>query len=165
MKVHIGKYPKDFTKRKVSIRIDPWDTWNMDTTLALIIVPMLKQLKETKNGAPQVDLEDVPEELRDTPAQLVGERIEDGNYFKRWEYVLDEMIFAFESKNILWEDQFWKKLPELDSSEHPEDEGEGVFPLRVIDPGEWDRDGMTAYQARMSNGFRLFGKYYEALWD
>jgi hypothetical protein len=28
-----------------------------------------------------------------------------------------------------------------------------------------DREGMQAYQDRISNGFRLFGKYYEALWD
>ena len=28
-----------------------------------------------------------------------------------------------------------------------------------------DTDGMTAYQERISNGFRLFGKYYENLWD
>jgi hypothetical protein len=28
---------------------------------------------------------------------------------------------------------------------------------------DWDYD--MAYQARISNGFRLFGKYYEGLWD
>ena len=163
MKVHIGKYPKDYTKRKVKIQIDPWDTWNMDTTLALIIVPMLKQLKETQQGAPQVDLEDVPEELRvDSKPHPYDV---DENFLKRWHYVLDEMIFAFESKNTFWEDQFWTKLPEFDSSEHPEDEGAEVFPLRMIEPGECDRDGIKAYQARISNGFRLFGKYYEALWD
>jgi len=30
---------------------------------------------------------------------------------------------------------------------------------------KWDTDGANAHQARMSNGFRLFGKYYENLWD
>ena len=40
----------------------------MDHTLAMIIVPMLKQLKETKHGAPFVDDEDVPEELKSTSA-------------------------------------------------------------------------------------------------
>ena len=46
-------------KRKQKIHIDYWDTWNMNDTLALIILPMLKQLKETKHGSGQVDLEDV----------------------------------------------------------------------------------------------------------
>ena len=83
--------------RKIKVRIDKYDTWNMDYTLAHIILPMLKQLKETQQGAPQVDLEDVPEELR------VDDKVhpydEDGNYFKRWQYVLNEMLFAFESQH------------------------------------------------------------------
>ena len=45
-------------KRTIKIHIDEWDTWNMDHTLSLIIVPMLKQLKETKHGAPGVDDDD-----------------------------------------------------------------------------------------------------------
>jgi hypothetical protein len=28
-----------------------------------------------------------------------------------------------------------------------------------------DWEGMKAEQARITNGFRLFGKYYEGLWD
>jgi hypothetical protein len=28
-----------------------------------------------------------------------------------------------------------------------------------------DWDGMKAEQTRITNGFRLFGKYYEGLWD
>ena len=54
----------DRRKQKVSIKIDKWDTWGMDYTLALIILPMIKQLQDTKHGSPIVDLEDVPEELR-----------------------------------------------------------------------------------------------------
>ena len=48
------------TKRKIEVRIDKYDTWNMDNTLAHIILPMLKQLKETKHGSPLVDDEDLP---------------------------------------------------------------------------------------------------------
>lgn len=51
-------------------------------------------------------------------------------HFKRWDWILDEMIFAFDQKNKdKWED----KNEEL--------------------------------HRRVSNGFRLFGKYYENLWD
>ena len=47
MKVNIGPYPKNSTKsRKISIHIDNYDIFNMDTTLALIIIPMLKMRKD-----------------------------------------------------------------------------------------------------------------------
>lgn len=164
MKVIIGKYPKSSNKeQKIDVRIDPWDTWSMDHTLAHIIVPMLKQLKANQHGAPKVEAEDVPEELR--KEQLVGEYDVDENYFKRWEYVLDEMIFAFESKLTEWEDQFWKVKPEIDFSPHADDEGKEFATLRWKTEGECDWEGRTKYQERITNGFRLFGKYYEGLWD
>ncbi len=131
MKVSIGRYPKDPNKeRKISVKIDPWDTWSMDVTLAHIILPMLKQLKETKQGAPYVDDEDVPEHLRKSAAPpSENEWDTDDNHFKRWDYVLDEMIFAFESKqNCTWVEKY-------------------------------------VNQVRIINGLRLFGKYYESLWD
>ena len=52
--------------QKIKIHIDRWDTWSMDHTLANIILPMLKQLKATKHGAPWVAVADVPKELRHT---------------------------------------------------------------------------------------------------
>jgi hypothetical protein len=68
MKVYMGKYPRRIlgvmTKQIEYVKIDPWDTWSMDHTLAPIILPMLKQLKATKHGAPYVDLDDRPEELK-----------------------------------------------------------------------------------------------------
>lgn len=168
MKVHIGKYPKNPNKqRKVSIQIDPWDTWNMDTTLALIIVPMLKQLREDKNGAPYVADEDVPENLRRSSAPKVEDFVPafsetfpslrlaewepDDNHFKRWEWVLGEMIFAFESKLTNWEDQFWNTPPAATDDD--------INPILGCDAA-----GIKAYTDRMENGFRLFGKYYSGLW-
>ena len=59
----------DRRTQKVKVRIDEWDTWSMDSTLALIILPMLKQLQETKHGAPLVDDADVPKRLRSTEKQ------------------------------------------------------------------------------------------------
>jgi hypothetical protein len=167
MKVFIGKYPKKADReQKVKVQIDPWDTWNMDTTLAHIVVPMLKQLYEKKHGAPYVDDEDVPEHLRKSAAPPTENEWEtDDNHFKRWDWVMEEMIFAFESKLIDWEDTFWKVHPELDFTKHPEDEGKEVIPVRWKTEGECDREGRAKYQARVTNGFRLFGKYYEGLWD
>ena len=127
-------------KQPEYIRIDPWDTWSMDHTLAPIILPMLKQLKATKHGAPEVDFEDVPEELLPTDEEIkayVKDGSTDKNFFKRWDWIMDEMIYAFDCKAN--KDDV---IMRLDSQEEIE-----------------------AEQARISNGFRLFGKYYEALWD
>ena len=153
-------------KQKIEVHIDRWDTWSMDHTLAYIVLPMLKQLKETKHGAPFVDLKDVPKELK--PKKQTKKQKDncetDSTHFARWDWVLDEMIFAFESKlDDSWEEQFesgewdvqWKKLED------------GNYQM-VNGPNhtrEHDWEGRKAYQERISNGFRLFGKYYENLWD
>src|SRR5210317_107587 len=91
----------DRRTQKVKVRIDRWDTWSMDHTLAPIILPMLKQLKETKHGAPMVDMKDVPKELRATKKQIeaYGKNGDvDPKHFDRWDWVLDEMIWTFEQK-------------------------------------------------------------------
>ena len=58
----------DRRTQRVKVHIDQWDTWSMDHTLASVVLPMLKQLQETKHGSPCTDDEDVPEELRSTNA-------------------------------------------------------------------------------------------------
>ena len=96
----MGGYPKD-GEQHISVSIDEWDTWSMDHTLAHIVLPMLKQLKETTHTAPDVDMMDVPKELRASKIELASAREvgdTDANYFKRWYWILDEMIFAFQSK-------------------------------------------------------------------
>ena len=62
--------PNNNDAQNISVRIDNYDVWNMDVTLAQIILPMLKRLKEVKHGAPKVDNEDVPEHLRATAEDL-----------------------------------------------------------------------------------------------
>jgi hypothetical protein len=167
MKVYIGRYPKNPNKeQKISVRIDKWDTWSMDNTLAHIVTPMLKQLNETKHGAPYVHDEDVPVELQKVSAPPTeNEWDTDENHFKRWDWVMGEMIFAFESKLTDWEEQFWKRHPKLDLSDHPEDEGKDFTPVRWLDEGEYDKEGLRKMEERIQNGFRLFGKYYQGLWD
>jgi len=153
-------------QRKIQVHIDRWDTWSMDDTLAHIILPMLKQLKETKHGAPYVDLKDVPKELHGkklTKKQKDNGELDD-KHFERWDWVLDEMIFAFDSKvNDDWEEQFesgtsdmqWVKL----------EDGNHQLVKGPNDTREYDWEGRKKYQERISNGFRLFGKYYESLWS
>ena len=85
----------DFLHPRINyIKIDRYDTWDMDKTLSPIILPMLKQLKVTKQGAPMVDDDDVPEELKSTSAPPKENDYDtDANHFKRWEYIMNEMIW------------------------------------------------------------------------
>jgi hypothetical protein len=143
----------------IYVRVDCWDTWSMDHTLAHIVVPMLKQLKATKHGAPTVDDQDVPEHLQSTSAPAKENDWDvDDNHFKRWDWVLDEMIWAFEQKlDDTGDNQFYT---------HPtDDEKRGKSFSEQIALIKVDREGLDAWQARKSNGYRLFGRYYEALWD
>jgi hypothetical protein len=146
-------------KRQVYVRIDKYDTWSMDHTLSYIILPMLRQLKATKHGAPHVDDLDVPEPMRST-APGARDRCEeewdlDEHFFDRWDYVLDEMIWAFEQQDNDGDSQFYDHGTKV-AGETFEDSMQRI---------KIDHEGLKAWQARKANGFRLFGKYYEALWD
>jgi len=143
--------------QKVYVRVDPWDTWSMDCTLAHIIVPMLQQLKDGKHGAPHVDNEDVPESLWANETEMRNYEYDgstDIHFFARWDWVMDEMIWAFEQKlRDDWDDDYYG--PWISTED---DQDFGSF--------EWvDDEGRQRHEDRMKNGFRLFGKYYEALWD
>jgi hypothetical protein len=75
------------------------------------------------------------------------------------------MIFAFETINTDWEEQFWSVQPEMDLTEHPEDVGQMVTPLRWKTKGKHNEKGLRKMRDRITNGFRLFGRYYQNLWD
>lgn len=144
-------------QRMIYVKIDHYDTWSMDATLALIIAPMLKQLKETKHGCARVDDEDVPDALKSTAAPLVKNVWDiDDNWEARWNYVLDEMIFAFEQHDarIDTERQFYDHSAVDDKASLNEQ-------IKQI---KFDRTGFEAWHARKQNGFRLFGKYFTDLW-
>jgi hypothetical protein len=153
-------------KRTIKVKIDPWDTWSMDHTLAHIILPMLKQLNEKKHGAPYVDLDDVPEHLH--PVPLTDEEKETGHtdstHFQRWDWIISEMIFAFENKL----DDSWEKRFESGENDLQWLKLEDGMTTMVDGPKHtkiYDWEGRKAYEARIQNGFRLFGKYYSNLWD
>lgn len=158
-------------KRKVKVHIDFYDIWSMDHTLSVIIAPMLRMLKQRKQGSPFIDDDDVPEHLRSYNAPPKENTWDtDDNHHARWEWVLDEMIFAFEQLEMCaldkgdWESQYYS--------------GEHEMIEKPIEGTEWtsleegpnstfkvDGDGLEAHGKRMANGFRLFGKYYQGLWD
>ena len=158
MKVSIGRYPKGKTKRKISVQIDKWDTWNSDHTLALIIASLLQKMKEDKQGAPNIDDTDVPEHLRSTAATPTENAWDtDDNWHLRWDYVLDEMLWAMQqiASDENGESQFY---------DHSEvDETKGL--MHRVNSIKIDHEGLAAYQARVQKGCELFGKYFQSLWS
>lgn len=158
------------------VKIDKYDTWNMDGTLSPIILPMLKQLNATKHGAPNVDDDDVPEELKSTSAPPKENAWDtDENHFKRWDWAMGEMIWAFEQlqPDNDWEEQYasgvcdWNFVPvDGDGNEVPK--GEHKFSEMRHGPKHTykiDWEARNKHQERITNGLKLFGKYYQSLWD
>lgn len=158
--------------RKIKIRIDNYDVWNADYTIALIVLPMLKMLKESKHGSPCVDDEDVPEHLRTTAATTLTQDEKDTGHTDdlwedRWDYVLNEMIHTFEcTANNDWEDQFYSGEHDL-VWEDVEVDGKKFKQMNKgpKDTFKVDHDSMKVAWDRRKEGLRLFGKYYHALWD
>jgi hypothetical protein len=156
-------------KRTISVKIEPYDTWSMDHTLSLIIHPMLVQLRDTKHGAPFTDDEDVPEHLRSTNAPPKKEEWDtDDLFFDRWNWILDEMIWAFYQEAN--DDPDAPPFPELGRSIVKKMDQEGFTDMLVPpddEQGNWEkyRADSLVFENRKQNAFKLFGKYYRSLWD
>jgi hypothetical protein len=132
----------DKRKRSIYVKIDNYDTWSADHTLSMIIHPVLLSLKEQKHGAPFVDDEDVPEEIRSHNAPPKEHEWDiDEFHFQRWEWVLGEMIYAHDPE---WDDKYGLSILDLTN--------------------DVARAKYAEAEKRRQNGFRLFGKMYSALW-
>lgn len=144
--------------RRIKVKVDYYDTWSLDHTVAYIVAPMLVQLRDTMHGFGLVDDEDVPEHLRSTNAHPKENEWDWDNLAEaRWNWVLNEMIWAFEEHNKDdGESQFF------DHSEAKDKNDDFMEQIRKI---KVDTEGLKAYHDRKANGFRLFGKYFQNLWD
>lgn len=152
------------------VKIDKYDTWSMDSTLAKIILPMLKDIRAAKCGAPSTDDKDVPKHLRSTSAPAKENPWDaDALFFDRWNWILDEMIFAFQSiVDDNWEDPFY--TGEVDHITEPcewDADGKPTLHKMVKGPNhthKFDKNGWLKVEKRIQNGLTLFGKYYRGLW-
>ena len=158
----------DKKKREIEVHIDDYDVWSADHTLAYIIHPILEKLQKVKHGSPNVDDEDVPEDLRSTAAPpKKNEWDTDENHHKRWDWILNEMIWSFAQViDDRAEDQFHTGKHDIQFNEIDHN-GETLFEM-VRGPNDthvFDKEGWEKWNERKQNGFRLFGKYYQALWD
>lgn len=183
---------KNLFPRISYIKIDKYDTWSADSTLAPIILPMLKQLRETKHGAPFTEDADVPEHFRSTAARSKeNEWDTDDFHFARWNWILDEMIWTFEQLvDEDNDDQFYKGESDIlwqaiDANDNPigpahglgekpqevedAEENDSQLLYRLVDGPKHTRtldfEAMKAHHERIGNGLRLFGVYFRALWD
>lgn len=162
-------------KRKVKVHVDYYDVWGADHTLGLIIAPVLKKLGEVQHGCPHVEDEDVPQEIRDKREN--AERFDgsvDKDWEARWNYVLGEMIWAFEQYADPYEgeDQFFHNPEQLDMIFTPLEDNPKLSSLSFnhqkdpSKPAYWrDDEGLKKHHERKKNGLRLFAKYYDCLWD
>jgi hypothetical protein len=134
---HLLRWADSKSKRIEEVIIHDYDTWNLDHTLALVIAPALKKFREFDCGYHVIGNEDVSEELH--TSENYGYHTTDEEDEKRsakWNYVLDEMVWAFDT--IIGEDN---------------------------DEMNYTTEEEKARQERVANGLRLFAKYYRALWN
>jgi hypothetical protein len=148
---------------QTKVRIDDFDLWNGDLTLATVILPFLQRYRTNITVTPKVDDQDVPENLRSTSAPaLTADEIAigtvDANYHKRWEWVVDQMIWSFvqiiDDSDSPSASHFWSSA-----------EIEGKDPIRVLGQQVWfDNELYEQHQSRVDNGLALFGKYFRGMW-
>lgn len=177
MKVKIGRYKKD-GNRTIDVQIEKFDTYSLDHTLALIILPALLQLKATKMGVPaefgdaggaDYDCQDSFDFYKDSHKDSFDEKC------KEWDTILDKMIWSFQQLALSdWEQQYYHGKGEYDwvPSEHKitnpvTGKVEDTFQMVDKNPTEhWtDYEGMRKHEERIQEGLELFGKYYRHLWD
>ena len=171
MKFEIKRYrsgKQRGTLRKNVVEIDDYDVWNCDYTLAQIIHPLLVKLKEEKQGAPRVADEDVPEELRSTScAPKENEWDTDDNWFKRFDWVLDEIIFAMQeiANGNENEPPYHTKTGTMEFGEIDKSTGTGPITFVGWESTPESESANKAYHDRVQNGCRLFGLHFQNMWS
>jgi hypothetical protein len=135
------------------VKIDYTDTWNMDRTLAIVIEPALKAMRN-KQGTPDVEPSDLPDHISILEME------------KRWNWVLDEMIFAF--KEIINPTDFTHNADNLkfEFVSSPTT-GYKTMEFGVKDPSKpayyRDKEAEKANERRIERGLYYFGKYFRSL--
>ena len=141
-----------WSKRRCTVvKVDNYDVWSADHTLATVIVPVLERLQKVKHGIPNTMFSDRYNELHamkefwSEPEQgpLHAEAdIEFEKAVQKWDDTINEMIWAFtQIRDDKWEEQFFPK------------------------DGSWDKTGHDAHFKRIQEGINLFAKHYFSLWD
>jgi hypothetical protein len=157
VKVHLGDYRKN---RAVNVRIDSWDTYSLDHTLALIILPALERFKKDRKKCPGVpstmflDTDPVDKHGNHTDAAIkIAE--------KRWIEAIDKMIWSF--KELLFEKEY-KKCFKKNGKKWKTVKRENGNSELVETGFDFDKSRYQEVMLRRQEGLELFGKYFDTLW-
>ncbi len=135
-------------KRKVVVKVDRSDVYDLYTTHSMILVPMLEKYLEENHGYPiGIDSEDVPEHLH-------------GDDEMMWDYIVREMIWTFRNVEKDRCDFYTGDFDMISVRE------EGVYRIEhgPNHTAEFDEAAWKEFSARREKGLRLFAKYYFNLW-
>lgn len=119
------------------------DVWSFDSYLSKVISQGVKHLKTHKMGYPTGIAETEEEAL------------------KKWENILDEIIWSFDQYNkcSVGDLSFYIPKPKNETEENWKnwiDNHEKKYRIRIMSKEE---------DERMRNGMKLFIEYYSSLWD
>jgi hypothetical protein len=169
------------SRERANIRIDDWDTFSLDHTLALVILPALKKFKETGRGSIWIDDIDVPDDIKSIASKpydsSIGEL--DEFYEARSNYIIDAMIYSFEKiVDDSWQNEFYSYendtiggfdyiAVDYDGNKVDEDtyEGKVLYELKNDNRMKIDNVGIEAVEDKIDFGLLMFGKYYRGLWQ
>jgi hypothetical protein len=176
MKVNIRNFNKGPTERKIDVKVEQWDTYSMDHTAALVILPLLLQLQQTKHGVPSGLVARTGGDMDNNYCFDFIQEDENVVFDKlceQWDEILDKMIWSFQQ---LVDDSY-------DSKYHHGHMKLGWKPVEITNPTTgviekmhemvdenpsehwYDHVGHTLHEERIQEGLELFGKYYRNLWD
>jgi hypothetical protein len=157
------------------ISIDTFDTWSLDNTLALIILPALLQYKQGgRCGCPPAFMQDVRGSPYDTQYSFdfctdtyaeAEQAAQDG-----WIKVVDKMIWSFmQLVKDDYESQYHHNvddfkvdcdilscIPSMHGDTHEENKTVRYW---------YDTVGAQLHDARIQEGLELFGLWYQNLWE
>lgn len=178
MKVNIRNFNKGPTERKIDVQIDRWDTYSADHTLALIILPILLQFKQSKMGVPNEFTVAVGHDMDPNYCfDFIKEdenRVFDENC-QKWDDTLDRIIWSLQQiVDDNYSDKYhhgkldlgWQKTEKLHMNPAT-GKMEHMFEMIDKNPGgHWyDHVGHTLHEERIQEGLDLLGKYFRNLWD
>ena len=128
---------------ETKVKADSYDSWNGDQTIAYVAASVVQQVITDSHGWKYVDAEDLPQEMREEyEAAKVNE--DDDVVKAGWMWVLNEMLFALVEI---------RDCGPTDPCNEPNVKINEEFANRIY-----------AYEARVQNGCRLFGVYFQGLW-
>ncbi len=114
------------------------DIWSLDYTIAKFALPRLIRLKEVKHGVPGSMFEDFNGTYTDKQVETAK---------KKWDEILDEMIFAMD---YIANDREWQYYPDK------------KWPEKTTKD---DYIELRAVEERVQKGLVLLGTYFRNLWD